>query len=213
MPHIEYKGSDGTIWPSATELTALLPQPWLMSWYKSSVRKSGWRGWQRCKAQSNRGMRIGTEVHGLIEGFIKKVPFTEVSGKYNSEQIADALYDKVNPLVKQYLALEPHVVSEAFKVHGTADAIVQLSEGTTVLDWKTSAGKSETHPIQLAIYGLAWNETHDQKEWVDRGVIARVDKKSKKLTVHLDVYENLSQYYPVVQALRTVWEYSKGGGD
>ncbi len=213
MGHTDYIGSDGKPWPSATELTSLLPQDWLWSWYKSSVRKSGWRGWQKCKAQSNRGMRIGTEVHGLIEGFIKKVPFTEVSGKYDSERIADALFDKVNPLVHEYVAIEPHVKSEVLKIHGTADMIVTTKTGRVqVGDWKTAASKSDTHPIQLAIYALCWNEQNPNQA-VNEGFIARVDKKSKKLTVHLDVYENLEQYRPVVAALRTVWEYSKGGGD
>ena len=74
MPHQEYIGTDGQKWPSATELTSLLPQPWLMAWYRSAVKKHKWRGWQLCKAQSKRGTIIGSEVHGLIEGFITKSP-------------------------------------------------------------------------------------------------------------------------------------------
>lgn len=216
MPHQDFIGSDGKVWPSATELTSLLPQDWLWSWYRSSVMKHGKRGWQKCKAQSNRGMRIGTEVHGLIESFIKKSQgsvneYMSISGKYDSERIADALFDKVNPLVKEWIAVEPHVKDEYLKIHGTADAIVEWADGKpAILDWKTSAGKSETHPIQLAIYALCWNDQSNPHPIINRGVIVRVDKKSKKLTVHLDVYENLDQYRPIVQALRIIWEYSKG---
>lgn len=211
----DYIGSDDKVWPSATELTSLLPQDWLWSWYRSSVMKHGRRGWMKCKAQSNRGMRIGTEVHSIIEAYTGKQDRDYIANivgkdKYNSQQIADALFDKVNPLVYGYVAIEPHVSSTELKIHGTADAIVNMAEGLTVLDWKTSASRSETHPIQLAVYAICWSE--DKKnEPVNRGVIARVDKKSKKLTVHLDVYENLEQYRPIVQALRTIWEYSKGG--
>jgi len=204
MPHSDFI-VDGEAWPSATELTSLLPQPWIIAWYKSAVRKHGWRGWQRCLAQSKRGMKIGTEVHGLIEGYIKKESF-EVSGKYDSSAFADALFDAVNPLVQTFLEIEPHLVSNSLKIHGTADAIVWMCEGLTVLDWKTSAAKSETHPIQLAIYAYCWNEMHTDN-LVNRGVIARVDKKSKKLGVKLDVYEDLEQYYPVVTALREIWRY------
>lgn len=217
MPHQAYIGSDGKPWPSATELTGLLPQVWLWSWYKASVKKQGWRGWQRCLAQSKRGMRIGTEVHGLLESFIDKtVPPFVVSGKYESEAFADALFDKVNPLVTQWGMIEPHVVSNKLKLHGTADAIVDIflpGESPehalpTILDWKTSAAKSETHPIQLAIYALCWNETEGSSPKVERGIIARIDKKSKKLGVKLDIYDNLEQYYPVIIALRTIWAYS-----
>lgn len=215
MPHVDFIGSDGKPWPSATQLTNLLPQEWLWSWYKQSVKKSGWRGWQRCKAQSNRGMRIGTEVHGLIENFIAKGSMTVkpvISGKYESEAFADALFDKVNPMVKHWIAVEPHVKSEELRVHGTADAIVhvkideQFSE-TAILDWKTSASKSLTHPIQLAIYAYCWNEEHPE-ELVNRGIIARIDKTSKYRKAKIDDYPNLAQYYPVVRALRTIWEYN-----
>ena len=209
MPHQELI-IDGIKYPSATELTALLPQAWLWSWYKSQVRKHGWRGWQLCKAQSKRGMAIGSEVHGLLESFIKKNDYNELIGKdkYDSQIIADALFDKVNPLVDEWVAIEPHLKSEELKIQGTADAIVRmnLTPGLVLLDWKTSAQKSETHPIQLACYAFCWNEEHlDQK--IEQGIIARVDKKSKKLTVHLDEYKPLSKYYPIVRALRTIWEY------
>lgn len=207
MPHIDYVGSDGQKWPSATELTSLLPQAWLWSWYRSSVMNHGRRGWQLCKAQSKRGTTIGSEVHGLIEGFINKKPF-EITGKYESQLFADALFDAVNPKIEEYVAIEPHLVSEKLKLHGTADMIVRLnlSPGLWVGDWKTSAGKSETHPIQLAIYAMLWNETHED-QMIDQGFIARVDKKSKRLGVKIDEYRPLSQYYPVVKALREIYSY------
>ncbi len=208
MPHVDYIGSDGQKWPSATELTSLLPQSWLWSWYKSAVYKHGRRGWQLCKAQSKRGTTIGSEVHGLIEGFINKQPF-EISGKYESQMFADALYDKVNPMVDSWEAIEPHLVNNDLRIHGTADAIVRFNHtpGLFVLDWKTSAGKSETHPVQLAIYKLCWDEMHpDQK--LEGGVIVRVDKKSKRLGVKIDEYTPLTPYYPVVKALREIYDYS-----
>lgn len=207
MSHQDFIGPDGQEWPSATELTSLLPQAWLWSWYKFAVRKHGWWGWQLCKAQSKRGTTIGSEVHGLIEGFIQHKPF-EVSGKYESQLYADALYDAVNKSVDEYVAIEPHLKNEDLKIHGTADMIVRLNHtpGLWVGDWKTSAAKSETHPIQLAIYKSCWDYEHpDQK--LEGGFIARVDKKSKKLGVKQDVYVNLQQYYPVVRALREIWRY------
>jgi len=216
MPHVDYIGSDGKPWPSATELTQLLPQEWILAWYKQAVKKSGWRGWQRCLAQSKRGMAIGSIVHEMIEGYITKAPAVPHDSKYGSDRIADALFDKVNPLVKEWLAIEPHLQSEELKLHGTADAIVYIKIGednyqAVILDWKTSAKESMTHPIQLAIYALCWNEMHPE-EPISRGIIARVDKKSKRLTVKLDEYPNLDQYYPVIKALRTVWEYVKNEG-
>jgi hypothetical protein len=214
MPHIDYIGSDGNPWPSATELTALLPQVWLWSWYKFSVKKSGWRGWQKNLATSNRGMRIGTEVHALIESFIQHTPIPKVSNKYNSQQFADALFDAVNPKVEEWVEIEPHLKSEQLKIHGTADCIVRMNyePGLWIGDWKTGAHKSNTHPIQLAIYSLCWNEEHPD-QIIDQGFIARVDKKSKGVNVKIDEYKGLSKYYPVIKALREIWSYDKKIGD
>jgi hypothetical protein len=209
MPHSNYISPSGEIYPSATELTSLLPQKWLWSWYKQAIWKHGKRGWQKCKAQSNRGLRIGTETHALLESFITKKPPEYISGKYDSQAIADALYDKVNPLVDEYTSIEPHLISEKYRIHGTADMIVRLNydTGLWVGDWKTAAGRDMAHPIQLAIYAMCWNEMCDEV-LIDKGFIARVDKKSKKLTVHIDEYKGLKQYYPVVLALREIYEYS-----
>jgi hypothetical protein len=150
-------------------------------------------------------------VHGLIEGFINKQPFA-VSGKYESQVFADALYDKVNPMVEEWVNIEPHLVSNEWKIHGTADAVVRLNgvQGLYVLDWKTAAAKSETHPIQLAVYQKCWDEEHPDQR-LEGGIIARVDKRSKRLTVHIDEYKPLKNYYPVVEALRTIWSYSNNG--
>lgn len=180
-----------------------------MAWYKASVKKSGWRGWQKCLAQTKRGGTIGTEVHSLIESFIAKHPI-RASDKYDSQLFADALFDKVNPLVDEWVSIEPHLKSEVLKIHGTADMIMRLNyeTGLWIGDWKTSAQKSTTHPIQLAIYALCWNEAHpDQK--IDQGFIARVDKKSKRLDVHIDEYKGLQKYEEVIRALRTIWSYSR----
>lgn len=213
MPHQDYIGPDGNKWPSATELTSLLPQQWVWSWYKASVKKYGWRGWQKCLAQTKRGGTIGTQVHSLLESFITKEPIEESIAlqrdKYNSQQFADVLFDKVNPLVDEYVAIEPKLISNELKIHGTADMIVRLqfTPGLVVGDWKTSASKSPTHAVQLAIYARLWNEEHPEQQ-IDQGFIARVDKKSKRLTIHIDEYKGLKQYYPLIDALRLIWQYS-----
>ena len=220
MPHQDYIGPDGEPWPSATELTSLLPQAWILAWYKASVKKWGWRGWQHNLALSNRGLRIGTDVHALLEGFIHKKDVT-VRPKYDSQAIADALFDAVNPSIDEYVAVEPHLISTRYRMHGTADLVVRINyeTGLWVGDWKTSAKQSETHPIQLAVYALMWNESHPD-QLIDQGFIARVDKKSKGLKVKIDRWPDkdkgtppLSAFFPVVKALRVIYDYINGAGD
>ncbi len=210
MAHQDFIGPDGQPWPSATGLTHLLPQPWVMAWYKASVKRHGWRGWVKNLAQSNRGQRIGTEVHDLLESFINRTPPPATSGKYDSQAYADALFDKVNPMVEDWVQTETHLVNTEYKVHGTTDMIVRLNHrpGLWIGDWKTSAAKDVlTHPVQLAIYALGWNEANPGQA-IDQGFIARVDKKSKGLNVKIDEYQGLKAYFPVIKALREIWTYT-----
>jgi len=208
MPHQNFIGPDGKPWPSATELTNLLPADWVMSWYRSQVKKYGWRGWQRCKAQSNRGMKIGTMVHERLEHLVKKEPCVPYPQRYHIDELADKLFDTVNLLIEDYVAIEPHLVSHSYQVAGTADMIVRLHSrpGLWVGDYKTSYDKDELkHPLQLAIYATAWSETHPEQA-IDQGFIARIDKKSKGLNVKIDEYQGLKQYIPWIKVLREIWE-------
>lgn len=211
MPHIEYTGSDGRVWPSVTQLTSLLPKEFLWAWYHSQVRKYGYRGWIKCKAQSNRGLRIGTTVHDHIEHLLGQ----GINPKpiKNSWEIALALHDKVKERIEEITQVEPHLVSNELRLHGTADMVCRLAgdTGLWILDWKTSFEKDLSHPVQLAAYALCWNEMNPDLV-IDQGVIVRVDKKSKNLNVKIDEYKGLKDYFPLVKYLRHIYDYVNSKG-
>lgn len=207
MSHIDYIGPDGQAWPSATALTHLLPADWCWAWYKAAVEKEGYAGWQKCKAQSEEGMKIGTEVHNQMETLITGKKFLPAPSEI-AVKLAQRLYDEVHPKIADYVAIEQHVIANAEKTHGTADLIVRLENrtGLWIGDWKTSYTKDElAHPIQLAVYALGWNEEHPD-QIIDQGFIARIDKKSKNLNVKIDEYQGLKFYFPIVRSLRSIWE-------
>lgn len=205
MPHQEFKGPDGKKWPSATELTHLLPQPWLWSWYKSSVKKNGYAGWEANLRQSEEGKLIGTQVHERLEHLVLKQPTVEYETR--AGEYAQAVYNAVNPSIEEYIEVEPHLISEELKIHGTADCITRLNyrQGLWVDDYKTSYQKDIAHPLQLAIYAYCWNEHNEEK--IDQGRIIRIDKNSKNLNVKVDEYLGLKQYIPVIKALREIWGF------
>lgn len=203
MPHINFT-EDGDEWPSATGLTHLLPQEWLLNWYKREVKKHGWRGWQKCEATAERGRRIGTHVHSLVEAMLK-------GDQYNTgepprrdlkiREMAILLFTNIDK--SAILGLEEHLTSDELKIHGTADLICD----NKIYDWKTSNGMDDKgFPLQLAIYAKCWNEKHPDQpiEW---GEINRVDKKARKAYLQNKVYGPLTKYYPVIEALRVVWDY------
>src|ERR1019366_7794760 len=88
---------------------------------------------------------------------------------------------------------------------------LEYSTGLWVGDWKTSFTKRDTHPIQLAAYALAWNEMHPDT-LIDQGFIARVDKKDDDCRVKIDEYQGLKRYFPVVVALRQIYDYTESMG-
>lgn len=157
-------------------------------------------------ATSNRGKKDGSDTHHLIECRLQGISNNPVSKR--AHPLADALLGAVKDYIVEYIALEPHVISHEFKIAGTADMIVKLKDGALAIgDWKTSYLKSDEHPIQLAIYALAWNEQHPNDPPITKGFIVRVDKKSKKLNTKIDEYSDLNLYYPVIKALRLIYDY------
>lgn len=223
MPHSDYIGTDGTKWPSATDLTHMLPQAWLWAWYKREVQKHGWRGWQKCNAVSERGKRIGTHVHGLIEMGLTGKPYFAWLNETLKIPEPPRRMAKIHEMAKCVLAeirvdevetVETKLISQNYHLHGTTDAIMREEHlpGLMIDDWKTSNQmNTDEFRIQLAIYALCWNEMHPD-QMIDRGRILRVDKKAKKTYVQIKRFENLAECIPVIDALRTVWDYANHQG-
>lgn len=219
--------------PSATELTRLLPQDWLWAWYQREVYKHGKRGWQLCKATSNRAMRLGTHTHGFVEMALtgkqynawldgaKTIPEPERRLKL-VKAWAKALEETTQKDTVKYI--EKKVFNTKLLEHGTVDAIVEDDEmGLKIVDWKTSGSIGIDYPIQLAIYARCYNklfpESLGYKE-INFGEIQRVDKDLKSAKArssgehHVQVkrFDNLEQYYPVIDALHVIWDYCNKAG-
>lgn len=233
---------DGEKAPSATELTRLLPQEYLWAWYQREVKKPrywknqatgekyrrgvyGWRGWQKCKATSNRAMRLGTHTHGLVEmALTGKVyipyldPAKEIREPVRRLRLVDAWAKALVETTQKDTVkhVEQKVVDHARREHGTVDCLVWDDEigGLKVVDWKTSGSIGIDYPLQLAIYARCAGLE------VATGEIQRVDKelKSKKAQetgehhVQVKRFDNLAQYYPVIDALHVIYDYVNGVG-
>lgn len=214
MPHVDLI-INGEKWPSATQLTSLLPQPWKWKWYQTEVKKHGWRGWQRCIAVSNRAMKIGTHVHGLVEaefnGTLYVGHLTEpIRRQKLIVRLAECAIKEMRD--DKVVSTETHVQSTEHRLHGTIDYVVQLADGSlSIDDLKTSSSMSSDYPIQLAIYAMGWNEEHADQQ-IQHGRIRRVDKKAKTPYVQTKEFKDLHYYYPVVQALRVIFDYVNGTG-
>ncbi len=176
MPHKVYI-VDGAEWPSVTEVLSHPPKPWLEKWRdKWGVLA------ERKTACAN---AIGTKFHSVAERLAK--------GEWVADQLSSRLYKMANQFEDWRFAnglrvekTELHVVSNAYKFHGTFDATGYLADKPRTLalfDWKTSSGIYEDMQLQLAAYAQAYKEQTGVA--IKRGIIVHVskDKPEHKLTV------------------------------
>lgn len=212
MPHRDLI-VDGAKWPSVTEITGLAPQGWRWEWFEREVKKHGWRGWQKCIAHTNRGARIGTGTHGLIEarfnGEVYAVKEKNASRRALIQRLADTVWNNfIVPSRIKPVKLESHVICKWYRYGGTFDGLFTFGDSPFLwlLDWKTSNKIDPWYALQLAAYAHAWNCTHPEQQ-VNAGGIIRVDKKAKKPYVEVGEFQQLDKYFPIFVGLRMAWEY------
>lgn len=215
---------DGEKAPSATELTRLLPQDWLWAYYQKEVKKHGWRGWQRAKAHSNRAMRLGTHTHGVVEEMLTGKQYKAYGDEEQTIVEPERRMVRVRAWAKALAEttqkdtvekVELKVTDRLRKEHGTVDCVVMDDEiGRKVVDWKTSGSIGIDYPIQLAIYArcLGLDAKTGEIQRVDKELKSEKAKESGEHHVQVKRFDNLEQYYPVVDALHTLYDYVNGVG-
>lgn len=130
------------------------------------------RGKQGCaKLYDNSAIDIGTAVHTMAELDLKGQPMEDIEF-YARNTLTDA--DDLAKAMTSFRAfrtwreqfhVKPHIqeaslVSEKYQYGGTLDTIAVIRNGLGLLEFKTSADVYEDHLLQMAAYGMLWEETH-----------------------------------------------------
>lgn len=106
---------------------------------------------------------IGHLVHSMVEAHIhgEELPsVTSLSALAAYEAWRD-WWDSTN---LEVVATELPLVSEEHRFGGTLDAVLRDSKGRLCIgDWKTSAGIYSDYLLQVAAYGLLWDEWNAEK--------------------------------------------------
>jgi len=187
MPHIELKDSEGKTIPSVTQVIGILDKDWLWMWYWREVKKHGWRGWQKCKATSNRGMKFGTDVHMLVYNLLvfahpelglKQEPeifLSKPSRHMEARKAAESIFNWLVDHEYTPLSLEEHLNDEQYGFHGTFDGVFEKDGKRYLVDFKTGSEISITYDLQMGGYILAHPES------LDGALLVLFEKKSKKV--------------------------------
>lgn len=138
------------------------------------------------KEISQEAMGIGTEVHNMIEQYIKAVINKEEfdwKGKYKKEvengYLAFLEWEKKN--IVEYLECEQVVVSREYGYAGTLDLVAKLKNGLIYcIDFKASKGFYDGYKEQVASYKAARMEVQEDNELK---ILFKADDTEREYTI------------------------------
>lgn len=180
---------DGIEFPSPTEVLGILDKPALKQWaVNMAIRYLETQNFmdnddpaqllQNAKTEwknvSEEAMDIGSEIHAIIENYIKFGQ--DALGQYRSEVengfLAFLEWEKEH--ITKWFCSEMIVVSHDYGFAGQLDAIAEMRDDKTstelvrLLDFKSSSGFYSGYGKQLCLYRTAINEMIRRKIKVER---------------------------------------------
>jgi len=150
--HPTYALPNGGIVPSVTQiLNAVIAKPGLQKWANQLGLNN-----KNLNDESKSTLDVGKLLHAYIQADLEGAVVDEIG--YTPEQIglakksfAQYLRWKDNRQIKT-IKTEYIMVSEKYKYGGTIDALLEVDEELTLLDWKTSNYISLDYKLQIAAY-------------------------------------------------------------
>lgn len=221
-----YEAEDGTRSPSVTTIQSVLDKPALIPWAVKMViedavnkltprQKYGVSEIKNIlqssryvyKQETERACDIGTTVHTLIENFLRHGSFGDIDPATapNSQELlncAHAFIDWMMANQVEVIALEVPIKGTGYA--GRIDAVVRLNGVVTLVDFKTSKGFYDTHPMQLAAYAAAYNSDDANTEKIEACGILRLSKSGVEYE-YRDFTERFHKSFAEFLSLAVFW--------
>ncbi len=165
-PRKGYFLKDGTKVPGVTTILGRFKESGaLMQW----AFQQGRGGAVSLYDQRDAAAEIGTMAHAMCDTWMRDgdpmktlsdfCPTVEQASKASTA--FDAFLTWVKAQGAKAIAAEEPLVSEAHRFGGTPDFVLRLPDGRLAMaDLKTSNGIYRDYLMQVAAYGLVWNECH-----------------------------------------------------
>lgn len=167
-PKDGYRNSAGLPVPGTSDITKRFMNRDRLLYWAFNRGKSG-----AAKLYDNEALDIGTCVHMMAELDLKGSPSRDIEFYLTATLPDRDQQAKARSAFAAYiewregfhvsaLIQEISLVSETLQFGGTPDAIARIRRGRGMLDFKsTTKGEVyEDHVLQLAAYGILWEETH-----------------------------------------------------
>lgn len=191
-----YKNAAGQQIPGTSDITGrFMNRSRLLYWAFN-------RGKQGCdKLYDDTALSIGTAVHMMAELDLQDRDQADIDFYLNATLGAEEDRTKARAAFSAFRKWreafhvrahmqECSLVSEKLQYGGTLDTVAVIRNGLGLLDFKTSASGEiyEDMVLQLAAYGILWNETHPSQQ-IDAGYHLIVLPKDGSKPVHREFTE------------------------
>jgi len=213
MPRIVYKAADGKRVPSVSTILSQLgwSKDGLVYWANSV----GLDGMTLDEARE-RVTGPGTIAHAMIEADTKGEALD--TSKVANDVLTEARQSFDNYLawkaanVVEVLSSEGSLVSEELRFGGTHDLVyIGRSGKVCMLDAKTGNGVYGDHMVQVAGYGMLWNENEGpaKQRFVDRYEVLRVHKDNAAQSWHSVSAESMGAPTEAFKLARRLYDLQK----
>lgn len=181
MPLHIYKNAKGNRIPGVTTVIG-----GNLGWNKQQLMWWAWNegiNGRQFRETSQHAADIGTIAHAMVEHELKG---TDWRVAVDLRTVTDEMVEKAMNAYKAWkewaqlvdfklMKSEVSLVSERYQFGGTID-LALVKNRSTITDIKTSNGVYPDHKIQIAAYGVLWNENFPDEQ-VNDYYLLRLDKK------------------------------------
>lgn len=220
-PSEGYRNSAGQPIPGTTDIIGRFKDYSRLMFWAFSRGKQG-----AAKLYDNAALDIGTAVHAMAELDLKGETERDVEFYLTATLRDPDEQDKARAAFGAFkkwraeFAVEPYVqelslVSERLQFGGTIDNVARIRNGLGMVDFKTSTKGEvyEDHVLQLAAYGILWEETHPGEK-INEGYHLLVLPKDGSKPIHREwTHEQLNPFRQKFWLYRRAYDYDAACND
>ena len=155
---------------------------------------------------------VGTIAHAAVEADLGGHPI-------DLSEVAEAVRKQVDACLDAWrlwrasvgckvIASEVSMVSEALRFGGRADHVLVVQDKRVLLDLKTGARLYPKELLQIAGYGLLWNERHPELP-IEQYSLLRLGKEDGAFTWHHRPAESMGPVFAAFVACRGMYDLAK----
>lgn len=197
MPHVSGYKINELLVPSVTEVTGVLPKPFLEQWWRRY-------SFEWCDQYTLMTQERGKRLHGYLEDFLAGKEVPEEALPYTK-----ALTNWISGAKFEVTGSEHHLESRKFLYHGTPDLIGHIDGDYKVVDFKFRPSMHYDILLNEAAYAQMFLE--ETGEEIDEIIILRFNTDTHLMEEPF-IAPNRQEYLEEFLALRRVWDIQKKAG-